>query len=711
MAVGGADESLVHEQQLHSGSHAPKKKVKQKLKRYWNASEKGPEGAPASKKVPTEGKHEAKDKEGDNDPQEGKPRQHKKRNRSKGALGRQLMSGVRRACLLLEIHTYHLCNSLCFPAAYATIQTVGSVEEKLKRYWNASEKGPEGAPASKKVPTEGKHEAKDKEGDNDPQEGKPRQHKKRNRSKGALGRQLMSGRKDPFPGEAPVAKEKVNKYERGKKIRLNNMQNHKLKNKLLKHENKYDLAKSQAARYDLLLQEEAGFLEGDDGEDTCTIEQQDIAEVVDITSASKYFNLTLDQFGPYRIHYTRNGRYLLLGGRRGHVAAMNWHTKQLLCEMNVMESINDIKWLHTETMYAVAQKKWLYMYDNKGIELHCIKKFNDVLRMEFLPYHFLLATCSATGFLQYLDISVGKEVAAICTKSGRLDVMTQNPQNAIIHLGHPTGTVTLWSPNLKEPLVKMLCHRGGVRAIAVDKTGMYMATSGLDKKVNIFDIRTYKSLHSYLIPVGASHLGFSQKDLLAAGCGNVVQVYKDAHRQVVKKPYMCHTVRQTIHGLQFCPYEDVLGIGHGEGFSSMLVPGAGEANFDALECNPYQSKKQRQEWEVKALLEKIQPELITLDPGRLGEIDFVTMEQKHKDRVERLGYDPSVKPKFEPKHKKKGKSASGNLLRRKKVVAAQEQRDEIKKNIQEKLEMEQEKKCKEKTVQLGERSALDRFRK
>lgn len=82
---------------------------------------------------------------------------------------------------------------------------------------------------------------------------------------------------------------------------------------------------------------------------------------------------------------------------------------------------------------------------------------------------------SATGFLQYLDVSVGKEVAAICTKSGRLDVMCQNPHNAIIHLGHHNGTVTLWSPNQKESLVKMLCHQGGVRSVTVDKTGTWVA--------------------------------------------------------------------------------------------------------------------------------------------------------------------------------------------------------------------------------------------
>lgn len=39
------------------------------------------------------------------------------------------------------------------------------------------------------------------------------------------------------------------------------------------------------------------------------------------------------------------------------------------------------------------------------------------------------------------------------------------------------------------------------------------------------------------------------------------------------KPYIYHRCDRLVQDIQFCPYEDVLGIGHGWGFSSIVVPG------------------------------------------------------------------------------------------------------------------------------------------
>ncbi|XP_045397794.1 WD repeat-containing protein 46 isoform X2 [Lemur catta] len=502
---------------------------------------------------------------------------------------------------------------------------------------------------------------------------KPQVPKKLRKRKNPDPQRSLSGAQDPFPGPAPVPVEVVQKFCRIDKSKKLPHSKSKTRNRLEVAEAEEEETSVKAARSELLLAEEPGFLEGEDGEDTAKILQADIVEAVDIASAAKHFDLNLRQFGPYRLNYSRTGRFL-----------------------------------HSEALLAVAQNRWLHIYDNQGIELHCIRRCDRVTRLEFLPFHFLLATASETGFLTYLDVSVGKIVAALNARAGRLDVMTWNPYNAVIHLGHSNGTVSLWSPAMKEPLAKILCHRGGVRAVAVDSTGTYMATSGLDHQLKIFDLRgTFQPLSARTLPQGAGHLAFSQRGLLVAGMGDVVNIWAgqgQAGPPSLEQPYLTHRLSGPVHGLQFCPFEDVLGVGHSGGITSMLVPGAAEPNFDGLESNPYRSRKQRQEWEVKALLEKVPAELICLDPRALAEVDVISLEQEKKERIERLGYDPEAKTPFQPKPKQKGRSSTASLVKRKRKVMDEDHRDKVRQS----LEQQQHKQKKAKPSR-ARPSALDRF--
>ena len=114
------------------------------------------------------------------------------------------------------------------------------------------------------------------------------------------------------------------------------------------------------------------------------------------------------------------------------------------------------------------------MYDNQGVEIHCLKQLPAVRRLEFLPYHFLLVAMSENGFINYLDASVGQIVASFPTFMGSLNVACQNPANATILTGHPSGAVSVWIPSEKVPVVKILCHNSGVRSIAVNRDGQYV---------------------------------------------------------------------------------------------------------------------------------------------------------------------------------------------------------------------------------------------
>ncbi|XP_072777301.1 WD repeat-containing protein 46 isoform X3 [Taeniopygia guttata] len=490
----------------------------------------------------------------------------------------------------------------------------------------------------------------------------------------------VSGRTDPFPGPAPVPRAGVKRFlrdsgEKAPRAVAPRLRWH-LKNLGIREKS----AAEKAARWEPLLPEEPGFLEAGPGQDSARIPQSEIAQNVDINSATKRFELRLEQFGPYRLDYSRNGRQLLLGGRRGHVAALDWAQRRLLSEFSVGEPVRDIRWLHSEALLAVAQRRYLHVYDSQGLEIHVLPEFQGILHLEFLPWHFLLAAVSDRGVLRFLDVSEGRAVSSLRLRCGRAAAMAQSPASANVLLGHANGVVSMWTPSTEEPVLRLLAHRGSVRGLAADAAGRLLATSGLDRKIRIFDLRNLGVLQEWGVPAGAALLDFSQRGLLAAACGDLLQIYPKAGSVSPPRPFLCHRLPGPARGLRFCPFEDVLGAGHGRGFSSVLVPGAGEPNFDALENNPYRSRRQRQEWEVKALLEKIPAELLTPDPALLGRVDGAALEQKRSDRIQRLGFDPDSQPRFRPRRRLKGRDPE----RRRRQQRHQSLRAQIQKSLEQK---------------------------
>lgn len=52
-------------------------------------------------------------------------------------------------------------------------------------------------------------------------------------------------------------------------------------------------------------------------------------------------------------------RYMLLAGKRGHVAHIDSFAVDVKSELHLRETVRDVTYLHNHTMFAVAQKKYV----------------------------------------------------------------------------------------------------------------------------------------------------------------------------------------------------------------------------------------------------------------------------------------------------------------------------------------------------------------
>eukprot|EP00760_Papus_ankaliazontas_P012332 PhM_4_TR15254/c0_g1_i1/m.8471/K14768/UTP7, WDR46; U3 small nucleolar RNA-associated protein 7 len=382
----------------------------------------------------------------------------------------------------------------------------------------------------------------------------------------------------------------------------------RLRSTLIKSEKNAKMAVRRLARAEMLRTEhDVGYLEADEGEKTHTIRQDDIVREVDTQTAEKRYDLNLPTFGPYVFDYSINGTSLVLLGARGHAACLKWKDFSLESEVQLKERTYDVCYLHDDRLFAAAQKKYTYIYGHDGVEVHQLRNMAEVRKLEFLPQHFLLCGGNVAGVLTWFDVSTGTLVGVQRSRMGEVQSMRRDPTNNVLGVGHTNGTVTFWSPNCSDNLLKIATHRGPVVDMTIDNSGNYLVTVGSDNFTRVWDLRTMGNVQQYSTPL-ASTVDVSYTGLLAVGRGHRVEVWKDALKTKQQKPYMAHNFDNGLtktHRLQFCPFEDVLGVGHSTGFSSFLIPGAGCPTPDFFTANVFETKKQRAERPVHQLLDKL----------------------------------------------------------------------------------------------------------
>jgi hypothetical protein len=90
--------------------------------------------------------------------------------------------------------------------------------------------------------------------------------------------------------------------------------------------------------------------------------QEDIVQEAEVGASRKVFDLELPELGPYNIAFTRSGRHMALGGRKGHLAIMEWQQRHLVCEVQVQYP----RWSYMQ------QHKWPLCCQPVHLHQHCL---------------------------------------------------------------------------------------------------------------------------------------------------------------------------------------------------------------------------------------------------------------------------------------------------------------------------------------------------
>ena len=173
---------------------------------------------------------------------------------------------------------------------------------------------------------------------------------------------------------------------------------------------------------------------------TSRMTQAQIAKAVDLNTACKAYNMTLDRLGPYRISYTADGRRLLLGGRkgppRGHSAprGLNAQTRYgfdaLFAQADASRALaacKDGAWSNSNPATRPTDHKFHYqvlshvLYGTSAEEPRLAQVLDDrtvhpvynLVSCQFAMHHFAQPKSGLWGNLRQLLASDGLFVATV----------------------------------------------------------------------------------------------------------------------------------------------------------------------------------------------------------------------------------------------------------------------------------------------------------
>jgi U3 small nucleolar RNA-associated protein 7 len=140
-----------------------------------------------------------------------------------------------------------------------------------------------------------------------------------------------------------------------------------------------------------LSQEQEGYIQADEGEETNKFSQEFMKDYIPNYNAQNIFDLKLPK-GPFQVDFSTTGKDLLLMNRNS-ASVLDWKSKDPFSEVNLdeEEKIFNGCFINNNNMFCLSQTETLNFYDKQGIEIHSLSQFSKPKFLQNLPYHYLLA--------------------------------------------------------------------------------------------------------------------------------------------------------------------------------------------------------------------------------------------------------------------------------------------------------------------------------